>query len=81
METRKDQIIRLGLEYNVVIVLLLLIVISTMLSNVFFTWLNITNLLRQATPLLLVSIGMLVVILTAVLIYKTPQFAGYPGKM
>jgi ribose transport system permease protein len=64
METRKNRIIRLGLEYNVVIVMLLLIVVSTMLSDVFFTWLNITNLLRQATPLLLVSIGMLVVILT-----------------
>lgn len=51
-------------EHNVVIVLLLAFVLSALLSDVFLTWTNITNILRQLTPLILVSIGMLTVVLT-----------------
>lgn len=51
-------------EYGVVFVLLLAFVLSALLSDVFLKWTNITNILRQLTPLLLVSLGMLTVVLT-----------------
>lgn len=51
-------------EYNVVLVLILAFILSAILSDVFLTWTNITNILRQLTPLTLVSIGMLTVVLT-----------------
>lgn len=51
-------------EYNVVLVLIFAFVASALLSDVFLKWTNITNILRQLTPLLLVSIGMLTVLLT-----------------
>lgn len=61
---KKRSFKELLLEYNIMFVLLLLIIASMLLSDVFFTWINITNLLRQLVPLSLVSIGMLVVVLT-----------------
>ncbi|MDP0918949.1 ribose ABC transporter permease, partial [Klebsiella pneumoniae] len=45
--------------------LVLLVIVASVLSPDFFTYQNLGNLLRQLTPLLLVSIGMLIVILTA----------------
>lgn len=52
------------LEYNALIMLIALIVISAMVSEYFLTVQNGFNLLRQLAPLFLVSIGMLLVILT-----------------
>lgn len=51
-------------EYNVILVLILAFIASSMLSDVFLNWTNITNILRQLTPLILVSIGMVTVVLT-----------------
>ncbi len=51
-------------EYNVVLVLIFAFIASALLSDVFLKWTNITNILRQLTPLILVSIGMLTVVLT-----------------
>lgn len=51
-------------EYNVVLVLILVFIVSAMLSDVFLKWTNLTNILRQLTPLILVSLGMLTVVLT-----------------
>jgi ribose transport system permease protein len=51
-------------EYNVILVLIFAIIISALLSDVFLKWTNITNILRQLTPLILVSIGMITVVLT-----------------
>lgn len=63
-ERKKVSIVGLILEYNVVAVLILLIGVSIALSDVFFTWGNITNLLRQMVPLTLVATGMIIVVLT-----------------
>jgi len=53
------------LKNNVaVIVMLVLLVVSSMLSDAFFTTRNIFNLLRQLTPPTLLAMGMLFVILT-----------------
>ncbi|WP_136443716.1 ABC transporter permease [Pacificoceanicola onchidii] len=51
-------------EYNALVMLVVLVVASSFLSEAFLSTQNITNLLRQLIPLLLVSIGMLLVILT-----------------
>ncbi|VVP86016.1 Ribose import permease protein RbsC [Pseudomonas fluorescens] len=56
---------RLFLEHNALVMLVVLVIVASVLSADFFTFLNLGNLLRQLTPLLLVSIGMLIVILTA----------------
>ena len=52
------------IQNNCVVILIVLIIASALLSNVFLTWQNITNLLRQSIPLLCISMGMLSVILT-----------------
>lgn len=66
-EGRKDRrsLQRLFLQHNALVMLVLLAIIASVLSADFFTYQNIGNLLRQLTPLLLVSVGMLIVILTA----------------
>jgi len=51
-------------KYNALMILIVLIILSSMLTDTFFTMQNLSNLLRQSIPLLLVSIGMLLVILT-----------------
>jgi len=56
---------RAFLQHNALVMLLVLVVAASFLSADFFTWQNLGNLLRQLTPLMLVSIGMLIVILTA----------------
>jgi ribose transport system permease protein len=52
------------LKYNILLMLAVLLVTSSLLSDAFFTSQNIFNLLRQLAPLMMVSIGMLLVILT-----------------
>jgi ribose transport system permease protein len=52
------------LKYNILLMLAVLLVASSLLSDAFFTSQNIFNLLRQLAPLMMVSIGMLLVILT-----------------
>ncbi len=64
------------LRYNAVIMLIALIIVSSLLSNVFFTTINIFNLLRQNTPLLMVSLGMLMVILTGGIDLSVGSIAG-----
>ena len=64
-ESRADRrsLQRLFLEHNALVMLVVLAVVASVLSADFFTYQNLGNLLRQLTPLLLVSIGMLIVIL------------------
>lgn len=52
------------LEYNTLIIFLLMLVVSSVVSDSFLTANNLANLLRQVTPTGLVSIGMFLVILT-----------------
>lgn len=53
------------LKYDTLIIFLLLLIISGIVSPSFLTGENISNLLRQNAPIGLVSLGMLLVILTA----------------
>lgn len=50
-------------NYNTFFIFVLLVIISSCISDVFFTEKNIFNLLRQLSGLIVVSIGMLMVIL------------------
>ncbi|WP_153317175.1 ABC transporter permease [Sinorhizobium medicae] len=61
---KKTGLAPLLIRYNIFLMLALLVVASTLLSDVFLTPQNLWNVLRQLVPLALVSIGMLLVILT-----------------
>ena len=62
---RFNRIKRSIFTYIVYIVLILLVIMASLLSDIFFTFRNIENLLRQVAPLGLVSIGQTFAILTA----------------
>ena len=52
------------IEYNTLIIFILMVILSAAVSESFFTGNNISNLVRQVAPIGLVSFGMLLVILT-----------------
>ena len=52
------------LEYNTVVILIIMVIISSLVSDVFFTATNLSNLLRQVSGIGILSLGMLLVILT-----------------
>ena len=52
------------IEYNTVFIFLLMLLVSAMASEAFFTPSNFFNLVRQVTPIGIISMGMLLVILT-----------------
>ncbi|SDN03603.1 ABC transporter permease [Ensifer sp. YR511] len=52
------------LKYNILLMLVALLLASSLLSEAFFTTQNAFNLLRQLAPLMLASLGMLLVVLT-----------------
>jgi ribose transport system permease protein len=51
-------------EYNTLVIFLIMVLISSFISDVFFTRTNISNLLRQVSGIGIISMGMLLVILT-----------------
>lgn len=52
------------IEYNTLVIFLIIVLISSIFSDVFFSHTNITNLLRQVSGIGIISMGMLLVILT-----------------
>ncbi|EPR70326.1 ABC transporter protein [Winogradskyella psychrotolerans RS-3] len=51
-------------KYNTVFIFVLLVIFSAFISDVFFTSVNLSNLLKQVSGIGIISIGMLIVILT-----------------
>jgi ribose transport system permease protein len=51
-------------KYNTVFIFLIMLVVSAIVSDVFFTSSNLFNLIRQVTPVGIISMGMLLVILS-----------------
>jgi ribose transport system permease protein len=51
-------------KYDTVFIFLIMLVVSAIVSDVFFTSTNLFNLVRQVTPVGIISMGMLLVILT-----------------
>jgi len=61
---RKTGVKEIMTKYNLIIILVILCVVSACLSPVFLSVKNIFNLLRQQSPYILITIGMLYVVLT-----------------
>ena len=55
---------KFAIKYNTVIIFLIMLLVSALVSDVFFTSSNLFNLIRQVTPVGIISMGMLLVILT-----------------
>jgi len=52
------------IDYNTVVIFFLMLIVSAFVSENFFTSTNLFNLVRQVTPIGIISMGMLLVILT-----------------
>jgi len=63
-KAKKISVKQFLIDYNTYLILLLLIIISSLLSDTFLTTMNIRNILLQQAGPILVAIGMLFVILT-----------------
>jgi ribose transport system permease protein len=57
--------LRLIIKYNTAVIFVALLIVSACISDNFFTVVNLTNLIRQVAPIGIISMGMLLVILTA----------------
>jgi len=58
-------ILKFIVKYNTLFIFLILLVVSAIVSDNFFTFINLSNLIRQVAPVGIISMGMLLVILTA----------------
>ncbi|CAZ98397.1 ABC transporter permease [Zobellia galactanivorans] len=57
-------VLKFLIKYNTIFIFLLLVLFSAIISDVFFTSVNLSNLLKQVSGIGIISIGMLIVILT-----------------
>lgn len=57
-------ILKFIIKHNTIVIFLLLVIFSAVISDVFFTSVNLSNLLKQVSGIGIISIGMLLVILT-----------------
>ncbi|WP_158975954.1 ABC transporter permease [Cellulophaga sp. L1A9] len=57
-------ILKFLIKYNTIFIFLVLVLFSAFISDVFFTSVNLSNLLKQVSGIGIISIGMLIVILT-----------------
>lgn len=64
MKNIPGKILHWLVTYNTVVILIIMLVISSLVSDVFFTATNLANLLRQVSGIGILSLGMLLVILT-----------------
>ncbi len=64
MKSDVKKSIRFLIKYNTIFIFLLMLVVSAIVSDAFFTSSNLFNLARQVTPVGIISMGMLFVILT-----------------
>lgn len=81
MSNNSNKFVNFLVNYNIYIMLILLIVVSTVMSPYFLTIQNIYNLLRQLAPLALVSIGMLLVVLTGGIDLSVGSIAAIGGMV
>ncbi|WP_034925231.1 ABC transporter permease [Gillisia sp. CAL575] len=57
-------ILKFLVKYNTIFIFIVLVIFSALISDVFLTSVNLSNLLKQVSGLGIISIGMLIVILT-----------------
>ncbi len=63
-EITLKKILNILLKYNTLFIFVVMIVVSSLVSEVFFTTTNLSNLFRQVSGIGILSLGMLLVILT-----------------
>ena len=59
-----EGILQFLIKYNTIFIFVVLVIFSALISDVFFTSVNLSNLLKQVSGIGIISIGMLIVILT-----------------
>lgn len=64
MSISLKKILHLIIKYNTLVIFLLMLIVSALVSDAFFTANNLANLIRQVAPVGIISMGMLLVILT-----------------
>ncbi|WP_316813258.1 ABC transporter permease [Pedobacter heparinus] len=64
MSTSLKNPLHLIIKYNTLVIFLLMLIVSALVSDAFFTANNLANLIRQVAPVGIISMGMLLVILT-----------------
>jgi ribose transport system permease protein len=64
MKISFNRYLQFVVKYNTVFIFLIMLVVSAIVSDVFFTSSNLFNLIRQVTPVGIISMGMLLVILS-----------------
>lgn len=69
------------LNYNTLLIFIVLIVVSSLISDAFFTSRNITNLLRQVSGIGIVSLGMLLVIITGGIDLSVGSIVAFAGVL
>ncbi|MBT2162678.1 ABC transporter permease [Zobellia barbeyronii] len=57
-------ILKFLIKHNTIFIFIVLVIFSALISDVFFTSVNLSNLLKQVSGIGIISIGMLIVILT-----------------
>jgi len=61
---KRKRFLKVLTEYNTVLIFLIMLLVSALVSDAFFTANNLSNLVRQVAPIGIISMGMLLVILT-----------------
>ncbi|SDF43051.1 ABC transporter permease [Cellulophaga baltica] len=59
-----EGLLKFLIKYNTIFIFIVLLIFSAVISDVFFTSVNLSNLLKQVSGIGIISIGMLIVILT-----------------
>lgn len=75
-KTRQLSVRNILIKYNAPLILLLLIVVSSIISPVFLSWRNITTVLLQQVPYLIISMGVMLTIMTAGIDLSVAAVAG-----
>ncbi len=58
------KILNFVIEHNTLVIFIIMVIISSTISDVFFTYTNLANIFRQVSGVGIISMGMLLVILT-----------------
>jgi ribose transport system permease protein len=69
------------LEYNALIILVLLIAVSSLMSPIFLSWNNVVNVLRQQSSYLIIAMGMLMCLLTGGIDLSVASTVGFGSIM
>ncbi len=78
---RSKSVLDLLIKYNAIVIMLILIIVSSIISEFFLTKRNIFNVLLQQVPYLLISLGVMLTIMTAGIDLSVAAIAGCGNVM